>query len=184
MTFTKQPIPKWGDFTREERFFTAELYINLRRDKGPFWSLLGSKLESSANIVDIGYEVCFFRDFHHGLLQQSLAYPVFTTNQVPSLKQTFDLVLTLSNNRLVLIEAKAQQGFSTAQLDELKQARQHLTELTDVEDVYLVGLHSSKYRLRSETMATFNANITWAEIVGCYPESAAVYSRADSLYRH
>ncbi len=102
-------LPKWGENTREERYFTAPLFQALLTDVVPFWNLLGDALHISeeVTVTDIGFEVCMLRDLAHAKHIDRVFYLE---------KQTFDLVLTLSNDALVLIEAKGHQGFSIDQL--------------------------------------------------------------------
>lgn len=165
-----QPIPQlWADFTREERFFTAWLYHDLRQASDPF----GQQLGLDGQVQDVGYEICFFRDYRHW----------HGGPQVGSPKQTFDLVLTLSGQRLVLIEAKAQQGYTTGQLLELQEARRSLPSIVDVKAVLLVGLHSSLYKPSPPIRNGFYRMLTWAQIASLYPQNSAIYERADSLYR-
>ena len=79
---------KWSEITREERFFTSVLFHDMLLDSKPFMDLLTSKWEFPPNIsiIDIGFEVCFFRDAFH-------AEPKLINKRYPKLeKQTFDLV--------------------------------------------------------------------------------------------
>jgi hypothetical protein len=153
-------IPRWSDNSREERYFTAVLFQALLTDVGPFWNRLRPllKIAEGVAVVDIGYEVCMLRDLAHAK----------HIDRVTALeKQTFDLVLTLSNDALVLIEAKAHQGFSTSQIENMIRAGEILIQNRGlgVTDVYLAGIHSSRYspltvRSRFPTMKL----VTWNQL--------------------
>lgn len=173
-------IPIWRDHTREERYFTARLYHELNRDASPFWQCLRDKLKvaEDVHVKDVGYEVCMLRD---------LAKEGFIARHLPRtlIKQTFDIVLTLSNNEVVLIEAKAHQGFSRNQIDNMKLTSELLlqSEKLGVRKVHLAGLHSSRYsprhiRVEYPTMAL----ITWCDLAPVYPDIAADLHRANKIF--
>ena len=68
MSYVYLSNQKWEDITREERFFCSELFIELRRDIVKFLNILLEKKVIEENEVDetlweLGYEVCFYRDF-------------------------------------------------------------------------------------------------------------------------
>jgi hypothetical protein len=133
-------------------------------------------------VSDIGYEVCFFRDSRHGEVK-------LIKSRRPKLeKQTFDLVLWLSDQSMIIIEAKAQQSFHNNQLGMLKKAKGLIQELSVnlVPNVYLVGLCSSKYTPKNETKQQLDTVITWVDIARVYSTrttNQAAYIRADSLHR-
>ncbi len=134
----RSPLLKWSEITREERFFTCLLFHDLMQNARPFWNLLRNELnaERDTTVVDVDYEICFFRDAARaGLIDR---FP-------PLEKQTLDLVLTLSSQAIVLIEAKAQQGYGMQQLGLLGEARTKIeaSQQCAVQHVYLVGLCSS-----------------------------------------
>lgn len=59
----------WGEITREERYFTSFLFHDIRRNPAPFLQLLRAKrmpCSDDVTVVDVGYEVCFFRDGSKG----------------------------------------------------------------------------------------------------------------------
>ena len=96
----------WSEITREERFFTAYLFHEVRMNPRPFEELLSKILRIAPNVQlrEIGFEVCYFRDGHRkGLIDR---HP-------DREKQTFDFFLWLSDGSGVIIEAKAHQGFNT-----------------------------------------------------------------------
>lgn len=174
---------KWSEVTREERFFTSILFHDIILDSKPFIALLASKWELTPNvsILDVGYEVCFFRDAFH-------AEPKLINKRYHELeKQTFDLVLWLSDQSIIIIEAKAQQGFRTDQMIMLNQSKEIMQSLSSHEypmyNILLVGLCSSKYGLKESTKKYFKAIIRWKEVVRCYPKHESDYYRADDIYR-
>lgn len=169
-------IPKWSDYTREERFFTAVLFSELLKDPQPLWELLAPRVGESpaARVVDIGYEVCLFRD---------LAHANFIARSSELRKQTIDLVLTLSTNSIVLIEAKAHQSFSLDQVKNLQRAREKLLDELGAAAVHLVGLHSSRYRPTRLAASDMNLVLTtWSELRTLYPAIATQIDRADEIY--
>jgi len=175
-------VIKWSDVTREERYFTGFLFHDVLQDWKPLWNLLQRKLEfpSHVQISDVGYEVCFFRDAFH-------ADPKLIKERHQALeKQTFDLVLWLSDQSLIIIEAKAQQGFHTKQLDMLAKSRRIMRSLSSPDcpmtQIYLIGLCSSLYEIKKATSDQFNEIIHWKEIAKSYPANATVYNRADNIY--
>jgi hypothetical protein len=139
------------------------------------------KLPSSVSVLDIGYEVCFFRDAFH-------ADPKLIKQRQQALeKQTFDLVLWLSDHSIVIIEAKAQQGFHMEQITALCESRQIMLDISvpvyRIKEIYLVGLCSSQYNLKKSTSREFNTIIRWNEVAELYPAHMKEYSRADEIYR-
>jgi hypothetical protein len=128
-------------------------------------------------VVDQGYEVCLFRDAARaglGLIGRHRELE----------KVTFDLLLTLSNREIVIVEAKAHQGYTRAQINVLHRCRQILqdSESWPAKPVRIAGLCSSRYRIKSRTRADFDALITWNELAGAYVDNRSHYLRADSIY--
>jgi polyribonucleotide nucleotidyltransferase len=175
---------KWSEVTREERFFVSILFHDLLLKPEPFMELIKNKLKLSPNISinDVGYEVCFFRDAFH-------AKPKLINERHKELeKQTFDLVLWLSDQSMVIIEAKAQQSFDTNQIEVLKESKKIMQRLSSLvcpmNPIYVVGLCSSKYNLKKSTRDHFKDIILWAEVADCYPgDWSDYYERADKIYR-
>ncbi|MBI1784282.1 hypothetical protein HYR69_03985 [Candidatus Sumerlaeota bacterium] len=135
-------------------------------------------------IVEVGYEVCFFRD--------AAFYNLIPPNPSYKLKQTFDFCLFLDDGSIILIEAKAQQGFGRDQLQELKDARHIIKGIgmlgtRPIPQVHTAALCSSRYIASEETRDHFDLWLTWAEIAQDYSPvemgSLNPYSRADGLYR-
>ena len=151
---------KWAQITRDERFFCQHLYHLILRERGvnffveklnELTELTGHKLNLDATANwEIGYEVCFYRDlrFHleEGGKWQSVIQKLENIDPL-SLKRTFDLCL-FSEETVVIIEAKAQQGFDSKQITSCKKDKELVRKLLGTEGlkhVKLVGLASSKY---------------------------------------
>jgi hypothetical protein len=129
------------------------------------------------HVIDQGYEVCLFRD---------AARPEFdlVRRHRELEKVTFDLLLTLSNRAMVIIEAKAHQTYTTAQIDVLHRCRRILrhTKSWPAKPIHIAGLCSSRYRVRERTREDFDALITWREIAEAYAGNRSHYLHADSIY--
>ena len=169
----------WKRITREERYFTSLLFHDLKKSSFPLIKLLREDIEIPAGTKakEVGFEVCFFRDaYRMDLIKQHRRFE----------KQTFDLVLFLSSNHMVIIEAKAQQGFKMDQIRMLLDAKQKIVKsgFKPATEVSLVALYSSYYSPRKETLEDFDARITWQQIAGIYPKSKhrKGYERADCIY--
>lgn len=172
-------IKKLSEITRTEAFFTGSLFHASNMKKGAIEALLISKLEldEASEITDSGYEVCFFRDF---------AKEGYISRQNASFeKQTFDNVFILSDEALVLIEAKAHQGFDPKQIDHMvKAANLIMDSKLPFKKVYLVGICSSKYSPKPRTVKQLDAVITWSEIAKCFGDDAGIFVRADEIYNN
>jgi len=170
-------IKKLSEITRTEVFFTGSLYHACIKNKDAIESLLISKLglEETEVITDSGHEVCFFRDF---------AKEGYINRENASFeKQTFDNVFIFSENTVVLIEAKAHQGFSPKQVRYMPDAAEKIKKSRQLpfEKVHLVGICSSKYSPRPNTVRDLDAVITWAEVAMCFHDDS-VFLRADNIY--
>lgn len=173
----------WAETSREERFYCQHLYnriIDLQQagTADGFITLLneilGTKLDPKAD-WELGYEVCFYRDRCY--LLRSLGYEA----EQFSPKRTFDLCL-FSENTIVVIEAKAAQGFHGGQLKEFAKDRVGLLKLDGVNKVALLGLASSEYQPGPNVIECFDGYLTWLqfnELLGPDP----VLERANSIYR-
>lgn len=164
----------WGQVTREERHFCAELFYAIRQDDGRFVRLLNSKAGRPIPETnwEPAYEICFYRD---------IGKPEF------SQKRTFDLAL-FSDDAIILIEAKAHQGFDGDQLKRLDLDRKNVAECTGVSEemIFLVGIISSKYNPRPKTQEHFDLMTTWRDLASCYADNDRVKRiccRADEIYR-
>lgn len=183
--------PKWETITREERFFTCILFHDMLEDPEPLCILLQDKLKlpTKQMISDIGYEVCFFRDAYHAKPKLIKNRQNGQNGQLQLEKQTFDLVLWLSDRSMIIIEAKAQQGFNIDQIKMLHESRKLISKLSvppiPIKKIFLVGLCSSHYTPKPSTRDQFQSIITWDDIARIYPSRntcKAAYMCADSLY--
>ena len=171
-------FPVWHSISREERYFTAILFHDLRTAPNPFWDLLrlnSRRHVAPSEVADVAFEACFFRDVsHRGLI----------TRHKELEKQTFDLVLFLSNREIVLIEAKAQQGFAKDQIDNLKNSREIIASENIFKAVHLGALFSSGYSPKERTICDFDMHMTWAQLsqIREYARNARFYERADKIY--
>lgn len=165
----------WNEITREERFFCAHLY-NLIQTHGvidfvQFLNRQGSDLPTETN-WELGYEVCFFRDVWHFRGKEGPLY---------SPKRTFDLCL-MSDKAIVVIEAKAQQGFDSIQLASIESDAGMITELTGVKTVKSVAIISSEYQPATTTRDRFQAIITWDDLSKVFGNDP-ILAHADGTYR-
>jgi len=188
----------WDNITRDERYFCSELFHNLRSDQSGILSLIKEgiiaeekndkeRLNFLKNIesekFDIGFEVCFYRDmlkwYRKGIRGTGL-----------SQKRTFDLAL-FSDDAIIIIEAKAQQGFDSKQLVDFEEDKKKNIEILfnkfihqKVPKVFVIGLHSSKYTPKSTTKIYFDSIIKWKDLATKYPKSKELLNYADSIYRN
>ena len=124
--------------------------------------------------------MCFFRD----LWQLGGG-----KGQPHSPKRTFDLCL-FSERQIIIIEAKAQQGFDKdqSQLKAFAEDKLKVAELTGVDSVLLVGLASSQHISSSSTRNVaqyFDGRLmSWKEMADHYldePETTSLI-RADAIH--
>ena len=119
---------KWQDITREERFFCSHLYHSIINREKEFieWLINNTTLKLNLNSNwEVGYEVCFYRDLIHHWKTQG---KTILNDNTYSLKRTFDICM-LSNEQIVIIEAKAQQGFHGDQLRDFEKDKQDIKNL-------------------------------------------------------
>lgn len=173
---------QWADVTRDERYFCQHLF-NLLTDKGnlrKFIVLLNDKgkigLDPDAD-WEPGFEVCFYRD--HWFLNKE-----FKDFAPYSPKRTFDLCL-FSEQTIVIIEAKAQQGFDTdlSQLNMFEKDKEELSKLTGAQTL-LLGLASGSHinGLNDENRQKFNGLVSWRELAQQLFVDDKILLRADSIY--
>ena len=178
----------WAEVTRDERFFCQHLYQLIKADPTKFVEYVNAASSLGLQVSakwEVGYEVCFYRDlwFLNG-----------KTGPLHSQKRTFDLCL-FSTQQIVIIEAKAQQGFDSdpgqkVSFLEDKTAVFDLTKSHDVKEVLLLGLASSKYLTNEKKSALLNSDqplqlfdglITWSDLARDYADDQALL-RADAIY--
>jgi hypothetical protein len=164
----------WNEITREERFFCLQLYnhIQFSGEKGFVQYLIDLGLQIPLdNNWEIGFEVCFYRDV---LFSRKEKVP-------PSLqKRTFDLCL-MSDDAIVIIEAKAQGGFEGKQLRSFKNDAAEIFAITGIRNVKSIAIHSSKYNPKIETLADFQVVLTWDSLSAFYGNDP-VLLKANGVY--
>ena len=173
----KEKKKNWLDITREERLFCAHLYFDIKDQEKLFVEWLNSKLEglqcNPGAEWEVGYEVCFYRDYLYSKSHKIREYNRDKEKQY-SEKRTFDLCL-FSDEQIIIIEAKVQQGFNAHQIKsfvEDKTAVQGILKDTNENiRVDIVGLCSSTYLSNLEKhgkcaiLDPFDGHIiTWKEI--------------------
>jgi len=185
MGFTYLNGKNWLDVTREERLFCAYLYWDIKGKEKDFVLWLNrQKTELKLNINDTweaGYEVCFYRDLLKLNRKQvwGSGYPQ---------KRTFDLCL-FSKDTIVIVEAKVQQRFSKAQIDDIQQdivtfipklkKEEHIEGL----NVHVVLLASSWYLESTHKRVNLPSDflrISWKQIHEKYERE--LYKKADDIY--
>ena len=127
--------------------------------------------------------MCFYRDYWKKL---GPANKSIKDSEYPP-KRTFDLCL-FSKDRIVIIEAKVQQGFESGQLekfdkdkDKMKKLLRERGQAKDIR-IDLVGLYSSEYDPSDPVLKKFDAKITWDMVAELYKEDEII-KKADGLYR-
>lgn len=187
---------KWKNITREERYFCSELFGCINGKEVDFIKLLNEKC-TRKNLFndkcewDSGYEVCFYRDL---LKMKGKPNKIIKKKQNGktvkkfkySPKRTFDLAL-FSNECIIVIEAKVQQGFDQKQLGNIEKDRCKILEIIKKDiKVKIVSLISSEYKknMHKNTSDTFDCNITWKQIAKKYKGKKEIFDRADGLYKN
>ena len=167
---------RWAQVTRDERFFCQRLYelVNVKSTEN-FVQYLSDSLDLNLPIGgewEIGYEVCFYRDLWQQRDRKGKLY---------SPKRTFDLCL-FGESAIVIIEAKAAGGFDKDQNEIFKRDIAEVQRLTQVENVQLIGLCSSKYEMDESSKSTFGDKvIRWKDLAGQYDKDE-ILNRADDIY--
>ncbi|PPD42376.1 MAG: hypothetical protein CTY16_14765 [Methylobacter sp.] len=145
----------WAEVTRDERFFCQHLYSLIREDVSGFVRKLNESAVLNLPVEEdweVGFEVCFYRDHRHMCSQDDHIW--HGKDDMYSPKRTFDLCL-FSHDHIVIIEAKAQQGFDQQQMGDFIKDRQWVNEAATVVkgddgighnvEVDVIALASSKY---------------------------------------
>jgi hypothetical protein len=178
----------WKSITRDERFFCCELYHEISNNPKKFidWLILkinahSQKIINHNEFWEVGFEVCFYRDFIFEIGEKSGNKSI--KGSTFSQKRTFDLCL-FSENYLIIIEAKAYDGFDTEQLESFKNDRKDLKKLlhSKVPEILLIGLKSSRYNPKKETHDFFDGMISWMDLAEIYPNDN--FLRADSVKKN
>ena len=168
----------WSEITREERAFCAELYCLARADLQNFIEYLNAMHEADLDVGanwEMAFEASFYRDQRRFLLQAK--------DGASSDHRKFDLAL-FSDEDILIIEAKAQQGFGTKQLDDIRQDPDRVKlRLPRVKRVRVSALVSSRYFPKPETRNCFTGPyLTWRALASFY-DGNAILRRADEIYR-
>ena len=178
----------WIDITREERFFCSEVYHHFKNKEKELIKLIAKlcNLRDKEFMIseeevnsdwEIGYEVCFYRDYaKHIVIDNSY-----------SQKRTFDLCL-FSESRIIVIEAKSHEGFNNKEMNIYKSDIKYIKEsLNKKEDenfkVNLIALCSSNYmeNCKNSTRNNFDLMMTWNNLYEC--TNNIVFKKADSIYK-
>lgn len=181
---------RWADISREERFFCAHLYaLSYKSPRALVAAINKANVDvagweplQETHDWEVGFEVCFFRDLRHSkLLRRKL--------ENVSLKRTFDLAL-FSERRIVLIEAKAQQGFEGDVLQlagfkaDLANAHSALVDVAEALpelrlDLILLASTPAVTKLTTMIPET-HYSLTWAQLFNAYEDK--VLERAEKIY--
>lgn len=176
MGFTYLKGRLWSQVTREERFFCQCLYQHINAETpARFVEFLRSdhRLDVPAEGEwEAGFEVCFYRDLWQLHGREGRLY---------SPKRTFDLCL-FHERAIVIIEAKAAEGFDPGQNASFVRDIGEVARLTQINNVKLVGLCSSKYVGERGRDAGFTGPILrWRDLAHHYGEDE-ILLRADEIY--
>lgn len=166
----------WSEVTRDERFFCSHLFYLIEENGiSDFLNYLNLKYDCTFDTScywEIAYEACFYRDLWQLRKRKTKLY---------SPKRTFDLCL-LSENSIIIIEAKSKQNFEIDQVESFKRDKEQVKIETGVEKVYLSGLKSSKCPVPPEIEIAFNGPVfTWDEL-STYYNNDKILQRADDIY--
>ena len=183
---------RWSDVTREERSFCAILWERARKDPTPLLREILKDPTASVEVRghwEVGFEVCFYRDVlkakgvaFEDEFWRALGSAFDKTKQAALKKRTFDLVL-FGEHRIIIVEAKAHQGFTQGQLESFEADVTLVQRLLGPAPprVDLVALVSSKYRMRESTRRHFSGGVlNWLQINAQYPDP--YLERADRIY--
>lgn len=179
----------WIKITREERFFCSELYHDIKKDINGFIKFLNEncnvKLDENS-YWEIGYEVCFYRDFLKAKGNSIKKFNNDNLDKNPKAirfppKRTFDLCL-FSNEKIVIIEAKADQKFKDRQLKDLREdVTIYLPEIlkNSLTKIQVDAVLLSSKKDQSILTGFENKRIYWDQLAEFYVNET--YSRADIL---
>ena len=166
----------WQEITREERFFCQHLYQLILSDTpAQFVKYIEKQCKINVECDDffeVGYEVCFYRDLWQA---RGKAGELFSP------KRTFDLCI-FGEKSIIIIEAKAAENFDASQNRSFLLDVAQVRTLTNVKNVLLIGLCSSKCNVDKDSENTFTGKILrWKNIASHY-ENDIILQRADDLY--
>ena len=168
----------WRQITRDERFFCQRLYELINVDSPiEFVKYLNDTINltlSTEEEWEVGFELCFYRDLwhYHG-----------KKGELFSPQRTFDLCL-FGEDAIIIIEAKAAQGFDHDQNTSFELDVDAVRNLTGVDNVQLIGLCSSKHEIESSTLDLFEGKIIkWKDLAKLYNDDE-ILLRADDVYEY
>ena len=176
----------WKQITREERLFCAQLYFQIENRTKDFveWLIRQNNcplpIELANSKWEAGYEVCMYRDWikEFGWKgEKSINRTEFASLK----KRTFDLCL-FSERNIILIEAKAKCGYDRIQLPFIEKDKEVVARLLgkNLNDIFLVSIHSSLYKPRQSTLNVFDGYIHWLELLNS-PFKVEEFERADNI---
>lgn len=179
----------WINISREERLYCAHLYFQIRGKELKFVRWLnknkGMSLPTNCN-WEIGYEVCFYRDYLKNVKNKSIRVENRNFKDNPySEKRTFDLCL-FSEDTIVIIEAKVKEHFGQAQLDDTKEDESLIPRVLE-KDIKVINLllaqskyiESKNFLRTKKNRSAFPYVISWREMDELFPND--VFERADEL---
>lgn len=174
----------WSDWTRDERFFCAILFEHGRQDPAGFTRWVNDTASLGLPVDgdwDLGYEVCFYRDFlwQKGRSAREEGYPA---------KRTFDLC-AFGEQAIIIIEAKVCEAFKSDQNLEFGADNKKVRELIDREgfEVKTIALASSRYFDNFDKYGdqdapnVFDGRLTWSQAHEKY--SDPLLAQADKMYK-
>ena len=184
---------KWAQITREERQFCADLYLEIRDQPSEFVRFIKEckHKESPTEPLDeeldweVAYEMAYYRDLIYAEKTKGVERDGSTSRK-------FDMAL-VSKKQLIIVEAKAQQGFTTEDKDTYEQDLERIRESREDQDVcvFLVALCSSRWfnskrrQIAIEDVADYV--ITWKDLAEksafASSKSKESFCRADTIYR-
>ena len=204
------------NYLRRYRTTFRSLYFDIINNGIPHFITQLNNLDRNIQLEsnkewDIGFEVCFYRDllYCYGNKEK----PIRVVNEkrekegLPKFpeKRTFDLCL-FSEDEILIIEAKAQQGLESEQCDTFKNDVENIKELFSEIDIpmspeiKLVLIASSNYlkspsfkrengigkRFIEENRDLVSGRVSWKSIstITEYSYNKEIYERADNSYKH
>ena len=183
---------QWLEVTREERQFCADLYSEIRDDPGKLIQFIEEhcayskcpqvkRLDSTAK-WEVAYEMAYYRDLKHKGWAQG-------TECSESSHRKFDFGL-LSDKQLVIVEAKAQQGFVSGDIDKLNCDVDTIKKSRGDLEIFVVALCSSCWFCSKRRDVSIGSVadyvITWktlgADLPGVSDRSRQSFKRANEVY--
>ena len=174
----------WSKWTREERFYCSILYSYAQNNPKQFMNFLIEKRVLNIDLEgewDIGYEVCFYRDYLWQIGDSA------RSNGLP-IKRTFDLCV-FGEKSMTIIESKVCEPFDAKQNETFEKDKTRINDLPGLKEitVNVVALASSKYFENAEvygrdgTLDMFDGHFTWADCEEQYKEP--LFKQADEMYK-